>query len=107
MGPFTIQIWLLFFALLTLGSDAQYRHNRDSQHIEDKVSKLDHLTKQQILMMTHTGVPKEVIAKKILHVVGNSATANRVIDGVNARAINDKQEVLKRQTAVRNKRRRQ
>ena len=107
MGPFTIQFWLLLFALHTLGINAQYHHNRDSQHIEDKVSKLDHLTKQQILMMTHTGVPKEVIAKKILHVVGNSATANRVIDGVNARAINDRQEVLKRQAAVRNKRRRQ
>lgn len=107
MDPFTIQFWLLFLALYALNADAQYRYSRDSQHIEDKVSKLDHLTKQQILMMTHTGVPKEVIAKKILHVVGNSATANRVIDGVNARALNDKQEILKRQTAVRNKRRRQ
>lgn len=77
---------------------------KESKHIEDKVTKLDHLTKQQILMMTHTGVPKDVIAKKISHIVGNTATANRVIDGVNAREVRDKQAIRDRQSKASRKR---
>lgn len=47
------------------------RVKEESRHISDKINKLDHVTKQQILMMTKSGVPKNIIAQKISYVVGN------------------------------------
>ena len=97
---------VILIAVCSILVTSQLNTNKVSKHIEEKINKLDHLTKQQILMMTHTGVPKDVIAKKISHVVGNSATAGRVIDGVNARALKEKQDIRNRQSnAAKNKKR--
>ena len=73
----------LFLCFLALAAAAT-KQQRDSAHIEEKVRKLDHATKQQVLMMQHSNIPKDVIAKKISQAVGGStATAHRVIDGIN------------------------
>lgn len=90
------RIVLLCFLWFTVASAAT-KQQKESAHIEEKIRKLDHATKQQILMMQHVNVPKDVIAKKISQAVGGStATAHRVIDGVNKQHKADKVEKMSR-----------
>ena len=82
-------LFLCFLALATAATKQQ----RESAHIEEKVRKLDHATKQQVLMMQHSNIPKDVIAKKISQAVGGStATAHRVIDGINREKNSEKMD---------------
>ena len=88
-----VLLCILWLAVVSAGTKQQ----KESAHIEEKIRKLDHATKQQILMMQHVNIPKDVIAKKISGAVGGSkATAHRVIDGVNKQNKADKMEKMSR-----------
>ena len=94
---FAFALFVVLLALVCGPAGAATKQQRESAHIEEKIRKLDHATKQTVLLMQHSNIPKEVIAKKISQAVGGStATAHRVIDGITRQAEADKLEKLAR-----------
>lgn len=65
-----------------------------TRETEERVKKLDPMTKKRILAMHAAGMPKEAIASSISYETGgNKGAAHRIIDGVKAESMNSKRNL--------------
>jgi hypothetical protein len=81
----------LFLTVILLSFNAmcsqkQSQRKRRSKEIEDKVNRLDEATKQRVLAMKASGMPRDAIAEKIAYVAGNKNTAGRIVDAIQEQA---------------------
>lgn len=77
----TITILLVIAVFVTL-SQAKIQTINTLKQVEAKVKQMDPHTKQRVIAMSKSGMPKDAIAKSISYVAGNTGTAHKLIDEI-------------------------